>query len=113
MDWFVPRGQCGPWPDWLKTLYISSQLMIFMAYMAIPLGLYVGLRWREVKQLDRNARAVYAFVTFILLCGFGHLLDGVLSFSWPNYYVFTAWHAMTAIASWYAALMVPRIMRDD
>lgn len=109
---FTPRGQCGPWPEWLVLMYVGSELAIFVAYMLIPLGLYVGLRWRQVKQLSQSPGGTYAFVAFILLCGGGHLLDGALSFVWPNYYVFAAWHAATAAVSWYAAINLPRFMRD-
>jgi hypothetical protein len=112
MDDFVPRGSCGPWPEWLKAMYVWGNVMVFTAYIAIPFALYAGMRYRLKRQFKQDRAATYGFIAFIFMCGTGHLLDGVMSFVWPNYYVFAVWHLLTGVVSWYTALRLPRALRE-
>ena len=52
-----------------------------------------------VTQNEHIVQATKWSGAFIFMCGIGHLLEGVLSFSWPNYFVFGTWHWATAIVS--------------
>ena len=99
---FVPRSHCGNWGEW-AIVYQAANAVIAVAYMLIPLEL--GRRFPEAPAIDRFT--ALSFIVFILLCGGGHLLDGVVMFYWPNYRVATIWHVCTAIASVVTALTLP------
>lgn len=105
---WVPRGDCGPWTEALRSIYEQSNLLITVAYWMIGLTLLWAIFIERkgdappptVTTKDRYIlRGTYGL--FIVICGTGHL-EGVLSFSWPNYPVFAAWDALTAAVSWVA-----------
>ncbi|MPR32015.1 sensor histidine kinase [Salmonirosea aquatica] len=73
-DW-PPRWQCGTWSDFHGWLYIISDLMIWLAYMCIPVIL---LRFIFVKQGVPLKRVFWLFGAFILLCGLTHLVDAFI-----------------------------------
>jgi len=79
-DW-PPRWYCGRWTDFHGWLYIASDLLIWGAYMAIPLFL---IRFIIIKQGVPLIRVFWLFGAFILLCGLTHLMD-VTMFWWPAY----------------------------
>ena len=100
---FMRRSCCGEWNPYLQWLYSRSQFCIFMAYMIIPLLLFVN-RWNmdkhkldahEIKHIQRT------FAAFILFCGLGHI-EGFLFFHYPYYHLFSLWHSVTALVSIYA-----------
>lgn len=109
---FMPRGQCGDWEPWVRSLYVSSNLLIFAAYLTIPIILTVALfsRLRSLDPLTKRehfrARVVYS--AFILFCGVGHF-EGVVSFAWPNYHLFAFWDLATAVVSWVAVVETFRL----
>ncbi|MFK7822213.1 MAG: hypothetical protein AB8G99_26190 [Planctomycetaceae bacterium] len=95
--WWVPRWHCGWFPWWLIAIYVIANAVIWLSYEHIPFVL---------ARLEKNQKRLFSdddqsrqFVTFIRSCGRGHLLDGVLVFVWPNYFVFACWHAITAVVS--------------
>jgi signal transduction histidine kinase len=93
---FVPRPQCGGWSDGLIWLTMASDVLIWLAYMAIPMVLY----WVGRKRRDFPHRGViWLFVVFIISCGFTHLID-VFTFHYPVYRLGGAVRAITALASW-------------
>jgi len=94
---FAPRATCGQWTAFTETAYIGGQLLIVAAYLAIPLGLiYLSLHGRDSPRISRLTAL---FSAFILMCGLGHLFDGVLAFWWPAYRFFAVWHLATGIVS--------------
>ncbi len=69
---YMPHGMCLLWEPWLVLLWSGSDLMIFAAYMAIPLAIMLVLRRRP----DLNHRGlVTLFAAFILLCGVTHAMS--------------------------------------
>ena len=104
MTEWMTRGQCGPWPLWLIALYISANGAIFLAYALLPLGLIAASR--KGFHIGTKTQTVL-WSLFILFCGVGHLVENVGAFVAPNYYVFTAWHIVTALLSLYTAFTFP------
>lgn len=98
---FMPRGACGDWPLWLKTVYIYSHGAIALVYMAaLPLALWLMIKVDRYKVQD--PLIAFAYAAFIFTCGAGHAIDGIGSFYWPNYAFFAFWHLLTAVISWWA-----------
>ncbi|WP_171189566.1 sensor histidine kinase, partial [Alienimonas chondri] len=105
---FPPRWYCGSWTEPLGWLHIVSDGLIFLAYLAIPLGLLGMMLWRakqaEGTPSQRFADAVpfpkltAAFALFVLMCGFGHLIEAVI-FWQPVYRLSGLWKAATAAIS--------------
>lgn len=79
-DW-PPRWFCGTWTDFHGWLYIASDVMIWLAYMAIPLIL---IRFLLLKTGVPLTGVFWLFGAFILLCGLTHLTDALM-FWWPAY----------------------------
>jgi len=93
-DW-PPRWVCGTWSDFHGWLYIVSDLMIWVAYMCIPLIL---LRFIFVKKGVPLQSVFWLFGAFILLCGLTHLID-VMMFWIPVYRISALVRFMTGIVS--------------
>lgn len=110
----MPRGQCGDWDGGFMWLYVISNVMISAAYVAIfvlLLAAYIqGRRSKEPLNITRaqvfSMRLIYG--SFILFCGIGHL-EGALAFFHPQYHLYAAWHAATALISWAAVFMTARL----
>ena len=104
MTEWMTRGQCGPWPLWLITIYVAANTAIFLAYFLLPLGLInAGKKGFHLGTTTQTT----LWALFILFCGLGHLIENVGAFFAPNYYVFTGWHVVTALLSLYTALTFP------
>ena len=72
IEQYMPHGMCLLWKPWLVLLWSGSDLLIFVAYMAIPFALFRVLR----KRKDIEHRGLVAlFGAFILLCGVTHALS--------------------------------------
>ncbi len=83
---FTPRWVCGPaWSDPLRWTHIVSDIAIWTAYVAIPLGLFYS---RKVRQGVPMNRMLILFCLFILFCGFNHLLEAIIF--WSPIYRFSA-----------------------
>ncbi len=93
-DW-PPRWLCGTWSDFHGWLYIVSDLMIWLAYMCIPLIL---LRFIFVKKGVPLQNVFWLFGAFILLCGLTHLIDAML-FWLPVYRISALVRFITGIVS--------------
>ncbi|MFB9293665.1 sensor histidine kinase [Persicitalea jodogahamensis] len=92
---FPPRWLCGTWSDFHGWLYIVSDLMIWMAYMCIPLIL---LRFIFVKKGVPLQSVFWLFGAFIMLCGLTHLIDAML-FWIPVYRISALVRFVTGIVS--------------
>lgn len=111
---FMPRGQCGAWSPIWRNVYMLANVLIFAAYMIIPMAL---VRFRFVRILGRMRKIRVLVAAFILTCGIGHL-EGVVSFWWPAYHVFALWNLITAGVSWATVITllterVPDELMDD
>jgi PAS domain S-box-containing protein len=108
---FVPRWRCGNWPAWLGWLFIASDVLIWLAYLGIPILLVVIARRRPDLPFRR---LFWMFGLFIVGCGTTHLLDAVM-FWWPGYRLAAVARVVTAAASWGTLLLllpaVPRVLR--
>ncbi|AWW74288.1 hypothetical protein CD351_07590 [Erythrobacter sp. KY5] len=102
----MPHGMCLLWEPWLVLLWAGSDLMIFVAYMAIPLALITVLRRRG----DFRHRALVAlFASFILLCGVTHLM-GIVTLWYPIYPLTAALKLATGIVSLATAFVLFRLI---
>ncbi|NIP96869.1 MAG: signal transduction histidine kinase, partial [Akkermansiaceae bacterium] len=73
---FPPRWQCGPaWEEqpWVGWLHIGADLLIFLAYFAVPVVVLYFVRQRD----DLNFPPIfYVFLSLIFLsCGTVHLVE--------------------------------------
>lgn len=93
-DW-PPRWFCGRWTDFHGWLYITSDLMIWLAYMIIPLIL---IRYLFIKKGVPLPGVFWLFGAFILLCGLTHLIDAML-FWVPVYRISALIRFMTGVVS--------------
>ena len=93
-DW-PPRWFCGRWSDFHGWLYIISDLMIWLAYMVIPLVL---VRYLFVKKGVPLPGVFWLFGAFILLCGLTHLIDAVI-FWMPIYRISALIRFLTGVVS--------------
>lgn len=102
----MPHGYCYKWDPGLVWLHGISDLLIFLAYMSIPITL--GVIARRRKDLPFNGMVV-CFGIFIVACGFTHAME-----------VWNLWHAMywlaglvkavTAVASIATAILLVRLV---
>ncbi|MCB9205641.1 MAG: HAMP domain-containing histidine kinase [Flavobacteriales bacterium] len=95
-DAFMPRWVCGEWSELHGWVYIISDLVIFLAYMAIPVTMliFVRKRWDDVPFKP----VFWLYILFIMLCGFTHLIDAVIFYE-PIYRVNALVLALTAVVS--------------
>ncbi|MEQ9007008.1 MAG: hypothetical protein RLP12_03925, partial [Ekhidna sp.] len=89
------RWTCGDWAENEGWLYIFSDLTIFLAYFSIPIMLLFYVR--NVR-LGRLRWLIGLFGTFILLCGFTHLIDVILFWN-PMYRLSGFVKLMTGVVS--------------
>ncbi len=103
---YMAHGYCLFWKPWLIVVHALSDLVIFAAYAAIPVAIWIFLRRR--KDLDLKVLAVL-FALFILLCGLTHLIQ-CITLWWPIYET-QAWvkAATAAVSLATAALIFPLI----
>lgn len=103
---FPARWYCGTWSSDVGWLHIASDLGIFTAYFTIPgVLLFFMLRKKDLP----FPKVIWLFATFILACGFGHLIEAGI-FGWPVYRFAGLVKAFTAIVSWVTVFMLIRLM---
>lgn len=78
---YMAHGYCLLWKPWLVGMHVGSDVLIALAYFAIPLAIWLFLQRRP--ELDQKGLA-YLFAAFILLCGVTHALQAVTLW-WPIY----------------------------
>lgn len=101
-----PRWRCGKWTEALGWTHITSELLIFAAYMAIPVILIYFIRKRKDFPFHR---IFFLFATFIVACGFTHLIEAII-FYYPVYRFLGFVLVITAIASWGTAFALIPIL---
>ncbi|WP_197525500.1 sensor histidine kinase [Pseudobythopirellula maris] len=103
---YPPCWRCGQWTAAIGWLHIVSDLLIWLAYMAIPVGLafYAGmLRKGPYRGI------LCLFCAFILSCGVTHLMEVVI-FWWPAYGLAGVLKAMTAVVSIGTVIAMARML---
>lgn len=81
---FPTRWHCGAWTRAMGWTSQWSDLMLFVAYGAIPLLLLWVWRRRRNDFGPSASFVLLLFVAFIALCGLTHL-NSFLAFYWPAY----------------------------
>ena len=114
MDWllgtdgFVALRTCGAWEDWEVALHVVSDILIWLAYVSIPLVLVYFARQRRGLPFSG---LFLLFAVFILACGTNHLVEAVI-FYYPAYHLSGVVKAVTAVVSWLTVLaLVPAVPR--
>ena len=92
---FVPRWRCGAWTSALGWLHIVSDLLIWLAYLAIPCVLILIVRRREIP----FQKLFVLFGLFIFSCGTTHLIEAIIFYE-PIYRFAGVVKGLTALASW-------------
>ena len=100
---FMPHGHCYLWREDILLLHTASDIIISLAYIAIPLALayFVVRRWNHPYRT-----LLLLFASFIFLCGCTHIMSVVTT--WFPVYVFEGWvkfvtgavSAVTAVVLW-------------
>lgn len=108
---FMPHGYCLLWRPDLVALHAVSDALIFAAYASIPAALVVLVRKRPEIE---HRTTVVLFATFILACGFTHLM-GMLTLWQPMYGLQGLVKALTAIVSVLVAIaiwpLLPKLLK--
>ena len=90
------RWTCGDWSETEGWMYIGADIMIFLAYLSIPIML---LFFMFKMKFGKYKLFIGLFALFIISCGVGHLLDALLFWE-PMYRLSGAWMLITASLSW-------------
>lgn len=93
---FCPRLLCGDWGAFSATLYIASNLALFVAYLFVGYGIGTWVRNRHSGDL-RWMFTAFGFGVFPL-CGSTHVIDA-LAMWWPCYRADALFRCMTAVVS--------------
>jgi signal transduction histidine kinase len=94
---FIPRRSCGDWTPQLMAMHRVSDLMIWAAYLAIPLVL-ITIAFRRRRDIPFRGMFVL-FGSFIVACGTSHLMEYIM-FDQPLYRLAGVVKLFTAIVSW-------------
>jgi signal transduction histidine kinase/ActR/RegA family two-component response regulator len=94
---FIPRRLCGDWTPQLMAMHRVSDLMIWAAYLAIPVVL-VTIAFRRRRDIPFRGLFVL-FGIFIVACGSSHLVEYIM-FTNPLYRLAGVVKMITAIVSW-------------
>src|SRR3989440_8694478 len=99
---FMPHGYCIRWQPLLVGVYVASDVLITLAYYAIPaMLLYFTRRRPDV----RYNWIFYLFAAFIFLCGTTHIV-GVVTLWIPAYGIDAMLKAATAAVSVMTAIVL-------
>ena len=106
---FMPHGHCYFWRPEILWLHVISDALIALAYMSIPIALFVYIKSRQ--DADKFRQVFVLFGAFILLCGFTHIME--IYVAWiPAYGLSGLLKAATAIVSIATAIATWRLIPD-
>jgi PAS domain S-box-containing protein len=108
VEQFMPHGMCLLWRPGLMALHVVSDLLIAIAYFAIPVGIVWFLRRRPDLNVQHKALAAL-FAVFITACGLTHLMS-ILVLWQPYYDAEGVLKAITAALSIATALALPFLL---
>ncbi len=107
---YLPHGFCYLWNPQLLALHVTSDIVIFISYLAIAVALGI-MRFRYRREIPLGW-VVVAFGVFIVACAFTHLMDVVVLWV-PLYWLQGDVKLLTALASATAAVallfFVPKV----
>jgi PAS domain S-box-containing protein len=78
---YMAHGYCLLWKPWLVALHAGSDFLIFAAYFAIPVAIWIFVSKRPNVEMKGLARL---FAAFILWCGLTHIVN-LVTLWWPIY----------------------------
>ncbi len=93
---FPARWTCGHWTPLHGWIHIIADVLIWAAYMAIPLILIYFISKRKDLPFPR---VFWLFGMFIAACGTTHLIDALIYWE-PIYRISAVVKIITAIVSW-------------
>jgi PAS domain S-box-containing protein len=99
---YMAHGYCLLWKPWLVILHAGSDFLIFAAYFAIPVAIWIFLHRRPDLELKPLA---ILFAAFIFLCGLTHFIQ-MLTLWWPIYETQAFVKVATAAVSVATAVMI-------
>ena len=99
---YMAHGYCLLWKPWLVALHAGSDFLIFAAYFAIPVAIWIFLERRRDLELKSLA---LLFAAFIFLCGLTHLVQ-MATLWWPIYETQAYVKVATAIVSVATAVLI-------
>jgi PAS domain S-box-containing protein len=103
---FPARWTCGNWSPELGWLHIISDLLIWGAYLAIPIVLVYFTRRRR----DIPFQTIFLlFGAFIVACGTTHLIEAIIFYQ-PVYRLAGVVKLFTALVSWGTVLALFRVV---
>jgi anti-sigma regulatory factor (Ser/Thr protein kinase) len=108
---FMPRRYCGVWSPSLIALHIVSDVLIWLAYLWIPLVMVWAYRThRRDLLLHTPTYLIFLLYTiFITACGWTHFFDALMFFD-PVYRLNGVVRAATAIVSVATAVSLIRLV---
>lgn len=68
------RGACGPWEDWQIALTQTTDFLITLAYISIPVSVAL-IAWSLREQMYGRKRITALFCAFVFSCGMTHIFD--------------------------------------
>lgn len=104
------RWNCGTWSPLHGWLYITSDLLIWLSYFAIPVLLGFFVYKKQVENIPFKTVLVL-FIVFILACGFTHLMDAAI-FWWPAYKLSAVLRMGTAAVSLVTVFSLIKVIPD-
>jgi PAS domain S-box-containing protein len=103
---YMPHGFCYLWDRKLIWLHATSDLLIFLSYLSIPITLVYFARLR--RDLPFNWMFL-CFGTFIISCGFTHAME-VWTLWHASYWLSGILKAITAFTSVITAVLLMRLV---
>ena len=99
---YMAHGYCLLWKPWLVALHAGSDFLIFAAYFAIPVAIWIFVTKRPNVEMKGLARL---FAAFILWCGLTHIIN-LVTLWWPIYEFQGVVKAITAGISLTTAVVI-------
>jgi PAS domain S-box-containing protein len=99
---YMAHGYCLLWKPWLIALHAGSDFLIFAAYFAIPVAIWIFVSKRPNIEMKGLARL---FAAFILWCGLTHIIN-LVTLWWPIYEFQGLVKAITAAISVTTAVVI-------
>jgi len=99
---YMAHGYCLLWKPWLVGLHAGADFLIFAAYFAIPVAIWMFVSRRPNVEMKGLARL---FAAFILWCGITHLVN-LVTLWWPIYEFQGLVKAVTAAISVTTAVVI-------
>lgn len=105
MEEFMPHGHCYLWKPEIVWMHVISDLVITLAYFAIPI-LLTYVIYKSKGKIPFNWLFLL-FAIFIVACGTTHLIE-IINVWHSKYYLAGVVKAVTALASVLTAIaMIP------